>query len=70
MKKGKLKYIVLIVILIVYGVVMYLAFGVNESKERAASTTLLVGDFTVWNYSSRDWMNIRIISNISSRKIY
>ena len=71
MKKGKLKYIVLIVILIVYGVVMYLAFGVNESKERAASTTLLVGDSTVWNYSSRDWMNINtpsLLSNLNWQK--
>lgn len=66
MKKGKSKYIILIIILIVYGAVMYFAFGVNESKERKASTTLLVGNSAVWNYSSRDWMNVTTSSLLSS----
>ncbi len=58
MKKGKLKYIIIIVVLVIYGVGMYLVFGISETKERKASTTILVGDFAVWNYSSRDWMNV------------
>lgn len=66
MKKGKLKYIIIIVILILYGGVMYLVFGVSETKERKATTTLLVGDSAVWNYSSRDWMNLNTPSLLSS----
>ncbi len=66
MKKGRLKYIIIIVILIIYGSVMYLVFGVSESRERKAATTLLVGDSTVWNYSSRSWMNINTPSLLSN----
>ena len=43
MKKGKFKYIVIILILVIYAVCMYLAFGVSETREREASTTILVG---------------------------
>lgn len=65
MKKGKLKYIVIIAILVVYGIVMYFAFGVDETRERKAATTLLVGNSAVWNYSSRDWMRVNTPSLLS-----
>lgn len=71
MKKGKVKYIVIIVILIIYCVGMYLIFGVSETKERNTTTTLLVGDSTVWNYSSRDWMNVtnqQLLSDVNWQK--
>lgn len=57
MKKGKFKYIVLILLLIIYAIAMFLAFGVDEMKEREASTTIVVGSGVVWNYSSRSWLN-------------
>lgn len=66
MKKGKFKYVVIIVIVIIYGIAMYLAFGVNETKERKTTATLLVGNSAVWNYSSRDWMNLNTPSLVSS----
>ncbi|HIR49177.1 MAG TPA: hypothetical protein IAB35_04275 [Candidatus Faecimonas gallistercoris] len=66
MKKGKFKYIVIIVLLVIYCAGMYLVFGVDEAKERKASTTLLVGDSAVWNYSSREWMNISSQEMLSS----
>lgn len=66
MKKGKFKYIVIIVILIIYGIVMYFAFGVDEARERKAATTILVGDSAIWNYSSRDWMRVNTPSLLSS----
>ena len=66
MKKGRMKYIVLIIVLIIYGVFMYLFFGIDESRERRASTTLLIGDSTVWNYSARDWMNVTNKQSLSS----
>lgn len=65
MKKGKFKYIVIILILVIYAVCMYLAFGVSETREREASTTILVGDSAVWDYSSRNWMNVTTPSLLS-----
>ena len=66
MKKGRMKYIVLIIVLIIYGVFMYLFFGIDETREREASTTLLIGNSAVWNYSSRSWMNITNNQTLSS----
>lgn len=65
MKKGKLKYVIIILVLIIYGTVMYFAFGVDETRERKATTTLLVGNSAVWNYSSRDWMRVNTPSLLS-----
>ncbi len=66
MKKGRFKYIVIIIIVIIYGVGMYLAFGVSENKAKKTATTILVGDSAVWNYSSREWMNVSSKSLLSS----
>lgn len=66
MKKGRMKYIVLIIVLIIYGVFMYLFFGIDETRERKATTTLLIGNSAVWNYSSRSWMNITNNQTLSS----
>lgn len=68
MKKGRFKYIVIIVVLIIYAIGMYVIFGVSEKREREASTTILVGDSAVWNYSSRDWLNMntpQLLSNLN-----
>ena len=45
---------------------MYLAFGVSENKAKKTATTILVGDSAVWNYSSREWMNVSSKSLLSS----
>ena len=66
MKKGRLKYIIIIVIIVVYGIGMYLVFGVDESRERRATTTLLIGDETVLNYTSRQWLNVTSQELLSS----
>ena len=66
MKKGKRKYIIIIIILIIYCIGMYLAFGVKEAKERNATTTILVGNSAIWNYTSRQWMNLTSQQMISS----
>lgn len=66
MKKGRLKYIIIIVIIAVYGIGMYLVFGVDESRERRATTTLLIGDETVLNYTSRQWLNVTSQELLSS----
>lgn len=66
MKKGYFRYIVLIVILILFGIGMYVIFGVDEARERKASSTLIVGDSAVFQYSSRSWMRISSQSSISN----
>ena len=66
MKKGKVKYIVIIVILVIYCVLMYLAFGVDETKRRETAATLLIGDSAIWNYSGGSFTNITSQSTISS----
>lgn len=66
MKKGKRKYIIIIIVLIVYCIGMYYAFGVKETKERNATTTILVGNSAIWNYSSRQWMNLTSQNMLSS----
>ncbi len=71
MKKGKLKYIIIIVIVLIYGSIMYLVFGVSETRKRKTTTTLLVGTSAVWNYSSQSWMNITkpsLLSNLNWQK--
>ena len=65
MKKGKFKYFVIILVLVIYAVCMYLAFGVSETKERKTTTTVLVGNAAVWDYSSRKWMNVTTPSLLS-----
>lgn len=55
MKKGRFRYIVLIVILAIYAGVMYVSFGVTETKEREASATLIVGNTAAFDYMSRNW---------------
>lgn len=71
MKKGKFKYIVLILLLIIYAAAMFLAFGVDEVKERKAATTIVLGDGVVWDYSSRSWLNFntpQLIEDINWKK--
>ena len=57
MKKNK-RYIVLITILIIYIIIMIWWLGADNVKKSNNSTTILVGDNTVWNYSDKQWLNI------------
>lgn len=57
MKKNK-RYIVLIAILIIYIIIMIWWLGADNVKKSNNSTTILVGDNTVWNYSDKQWLNI------------
>lgn len=54
----KTRYIVLFVILAIYIFVMYYFLGADNLKKEKYSTTILVGDSTVWNYSDKRWLNI------------
>jgi hypothetical protein len=62
MRKGT--YIVLIVILIVFLGAMYLLFGKDNISKDRYSTTFIIGDKTIWNYSSRSWGTLQNYKNI------
>lgn len=57
MKKNR-RYIILIAILIIYIIIMIWWLGADNIKKVNNSTTILVGDNTVWNYSDKKWLNI------------
>lgn len=60
-------YIVLLIMIAVFFVVMFLTFGVENIKQDNYSSTIIVGDSTVWDYSNKKWVNIR--NNTSIEKL-
>lgn len=71
MKKGRSKYIIIIIILLIYLLGMYLLFGVDEVKKNKVTTTLLIGNSSVWNYSGRKWSNVtnnQLLSSLDWQK--
>lgn len=54
---NKKTYIILSLILIVFFVIMFLIFGINNIKKSNYDTTIIVGNDTVWNYSKKRWIN-------------
>ena len=59
MKRDTKVYILLIVFLAIFFVVMFLLFGVDNIKQEKYTTTIIVGDTSVWKYENRKWLNIR-----------
>ena len=57
MRKTK-TYIKLFIILLVFFIVMFLIFGINNIKQSNYQTTLLIGNNTIWNYNKNKWINI------------
>lgn len=57
-------YIVLIIALVVFFVVMFTTFGTKKIREDKYTSTIIVGDDTVWTYSNKQWLNIRSLSSI------
>lgn len=56
--KNKKIYIVIVIVLIVYFAILYFTWGKDNIKEGKYSTTMLIGDNTIWNYSGKQWLNI------------
>jgi len=63
--RDKKVYIILFVVLIVFFVVMFLVFGVENINQSKYSTTILVGDNTIWTYKNKNWVNVNTKSSIS-----
>ena len=50
-------YIILIAIILVFFIVMFALFGVDNLRKERYETTLLVGDNTIWAYKKKQWIN-------------
>lgn len=56
---SKKVYITLMVILVVFFVLMFCLFGVDNIKQESLSSTIIVGDNTTWSYSKKKWIFLR-----------
>ncbi len=56
--RNKKTYIVILVFLVVYLIVFYLFWGKNYLKKSAYTTTIMVGDNTIWSLKDKKWINI------------
>lgn len=65
MKKIR-RYIILIVLLVIYFIAMYFLFAKDEIKQSENTMTILVGNNTIWNYSNKKWMNITSSASIKN----
>ena len=61
---SKKVYIVLLIMIAVFFTFMFLTFGVDNIKENNYTSTIVVGNSTVWDYSNKNWVNIRATTSI------
>lgn len=54
--KSKKVYIVLIVLMVIFFLIMFLIFGLDELKKEGLDATIIVDKDTVWTYSERSWI--------------
>ena len=69
--KNRRRYIILLIILAIYVIIMYFIFGAPNVKKSKYTTTILIGDNTIWNYSNKKWLNIEdkeIIEELNWKK--
>ena len=64
---SKKAYIVLLMIIARLFTFMFLTFGVENVKESNYTSTIIVSNSSVWDYSNKNWMNLR--SNTSIDKL-
>lgn len=51
--RSKKTYIIILVVLAVYFLVFFLTLGRENLKQEKYSTTIIVGNSTIWNYSGK-----------------
>ena len=61
---SKKVYVVLLIIIAAFFTFMFLTFGVDNIKENNYTSTIVVGNSTVWDYSNKNWVNIRATTSI------
>ncbi len=59
-------YIILIVSLVVFFIVMFSLLGVKNIKEEQYSSTIIIGNSTVWTFSDKKWNNITYKSSLKN----
>ena len=59
-------YIILIVSLLVFFIVMFSLLGVKNIKEEQYSSTIIIGNSTVWTFSEKKWNNITYKSSLKN----
>lgn len=64
MRKDNKVIIVLLVLLFIFFIVMFALFGINNIKQDSYSSTIIIGDSTVWKYNNKKWLNIRLSSSL------
>lgn len=62
---NKKVYIILIVILLVFGIGMFVIFGIPNIKEESRESVLIVGDNTTWVYKDKKWTNVAYLEAIN-----
>ena len=56
--RSKKTYIIILVVLVVYFLVFFLLLGRDNLKQEKYSTTIIVGNSTIWNYSGKKWSKL------------
>ena len=64
---NKKVYIILITIIVVFGIVMFLLFGVKNIQQENLESVLVVGENTTWTYQNKRWLYLRY--NTSMEKL-
>lgn len=56
--KKQTRYVILLIVLAIFALIMYLVLGKDNLSKGKNSTTIIVGDYTIWDYSNNSWLNI------------
>lgn len=54
----KRRYIISIIIVLVFGLIMFIAFCVDPIRKESYEATIVVGENTTWNYSQKRWKKV------------
>lgn len=66
--KDKKVYIVLIAIILIFFLIMFLVFGLDEIRKESYDTTIIVEDDTVWTYKNKGWSNLSVYDDLNWKK--
>lgn len=64
MRKKK-TYIIILIILALYFLVLYFTMGKENVEKEKYSTTIIVGDYTIWSLTGKNWMNLSSETSIN-----
>ena len=59
----KTRYIVLLVILLIYFAVLFLIYGKDHLKREKEETVIIIGNSTIWKKEKQNWSTIKSLSD-------